>query len=97
MLVTTGATAVILATRNRMRKSLLIQNTSTTDTAYVKRERNETLAVTSTDFDFKIGPGGAIGLNSLLDGIEAIQDRYSAIAAAGAPVLSFFETEDAQR
>lgn len=97
MLVTTGVAAVILATRNRLRKSLLIQNTSTTDTVYVKRERNETLVVTSTDFDFKIGPGGAIGLNSLLDGIEAIQDRYSVIAAANTPVVSFFETEDALR
>lgn len=97
MLVTTGATAVILATRNRQRKSLLIQNTDGTDVVYVKRERNEVLSVSSTDFDFRIPPGGAVGLNSLLDGIEAIQDSYSVIANANTPVVSFFETEDVVR
>jgi hypothetical protein len=94
MLVTTGVAASLLIVRNRNRKSLIFQNTDSADTVYVKRERAATPTVSATDFDFKLSPGAAVGLNSLLDGSEAIQDSYSVIAAANTPVVAVFETED---
>lgn len=97
MLVTSSITASLLIVRNRNRKSLIIQNSDTTDTVYVKRERAATPTVSATDFDFKLAPGAAVGLNSLLDGAEAIQDSYSVIASANTPVVAVFETEDIVR
>lgn len=97
MLVTSSVTAGLLIVRNRNRKSLIIQNTDTTDTVFVKRERAATATVSSTNFDFKLSPGAAVGLNSLLDGTEAIQDSYSVIASANTPVVAVFETEDIVR
>lgn len=94
MRVVTSITASLLATRNRNRKSLIIQNVDGTDSVYVKRERGPVLTVSATDFDFRIGPSAAIALNSLLDGQEAIQDSYSIIASANTPAVSIFETED---
>lgn len=97
MLVTSGAAAILLVVRNRSRKSLIFQNTDTADTVYIKRERAATPTVSSTNFDFKLTPGAAVGLNSLLDGQEAIQDSYSVIAAANTPIVAVFETEDVVR
>lgn len=97
MLVTSGVAAVLLIVRNRNRKSLIMQNTDTADTVYIKRERAATPTVSATDFDFKLSPGAAVGLNSLLDGMEAIQDSYSVIASANTPVVAVFETEDIVR
>lgn len=97
MLVTSGAAAVLLVVRNRNRKSLILQNTDTADVVYIKRERNATPTVSSTDFDFKLAPGAAVGLNSLLDGKEAIEDSYSVIAGANTPIVAVFETEDIVR
>ncbi len=94
---TVGTGAVEVFPRNTSRKSLALQNEDTTDTIYVKRERAETPTVSSTDHDWKIGPGGALSLNSLMDGMEAIQDRYTAVASANTPRISFFETEDIKR
>lgn len=97
MLVTSGVAAILLVVRNRNRKSLIFQNTDTTDTVFVKRERAATPTVSATDFDFKLGPGASVGLNSLLDGTEAIQDSYSVIASANTPAVAVFETEDIVR
>lgn len=77
-----------------MRKSLIVQNVDSTDTVYIKRERNSQNTVTSTDFDIRLSPGGAVALNSMLDGTEAIQDRYTVIASANTPTVAIFETED---
>ena len=96
-LIATSTTASILVTRNKLRKSVLFQNEDGSNAVYIKRERAETPTVSSTDHDHRIGPGGIISLNSVLDGIEAIQDRYTVIAAAGAPSISVFETEDVVR
>ena len=97
MLVTSGVAAVLLIVRNRNRKSLIFQNTDAADSVYIKRERAATPAVSTTNFDFKLSPGAAVGLNSLLDGMEAIQDSYSVIAGANTPVVAIFETEDIVR
>lgn len=83
--------------RNRSRKSFLIQNEDSSIVVYVKRERAETPTCSATVHDFLIPAGGNIALNSLIDGTEAIQDRWTAVAASGTPRISFFETEDVLR
>lgn len=97
MLITTSITAREAIPQSALRKSLVLQNTDATDIIYIKRERNSALAVTSTDYDIKLGPGASLSLSSLLDGTEAIQDRYTCIASANTPILAVFETEDIKR
>ena len=97
MLVTATITAGILIPQNRLRKSILIQNNDGTNTVYVKRERSNSATVSASDYDFRISPGAGIAINSMVDGIEAIQDRYTVISAAGSPVIAVFETEDVVR
>lgn len=92
-----SVTAEVLLPGNTYRKSLAIQNEDTVDSLFIKRERSETPTVSATDHDWKIGPGGSISLNSMMDGIEAIQDRFSVVASANTPRVAFFETEDVKR
>ena len=94
---TLSTTAEEVLPRNRLRKSWIIQNEDATINVFIKRERTETLTVSSTDHDHRIGPGGSLAINSDTDGKEAIQDRWSAIAASGTPLVSLFETEDVVR
>ena len=97
MLVTATGSAGLLIPQNAVRKSLLIQNTDGTNAVYVKRESASSISVSASNFDFKIGPGGAVAINSLIDGLKAIQDSYTVISAAGSPVMAVFETEDIGR
>lgn len=94
MLVPTSTSASILVVRNRLRKSILFQNVDGSNVVYIKRERAETPTVSASDFDHRIGAGSSLSLNSVLDGVEAIQDRYTVIAGAGTPSVAVFETED---
>lgn len=94
---TISDTASELIPRNRHRKSLIIQNEDAAINIFIKRERAETPTVSTTDHDHRLAPGGLIALNFGTDGIEAIQDRYTIIAASGTPRVSFFETEDIVR
>lgn len=94
MLVTTSVVASLIVTRNRNRKSIFFQNTSSVDSVYIKRERNQTPTISASDFDFLLGPNSGIAINSLIDGTEAIQDSYTVKAVANTPVISVFETED---
>lgn len=94
---TISGTAEELITRSRMRKSWVIQNEDTTINVFIKREREATPTVSTTDHDHRIGPGAAMALNFGTDGIEAIQDRWTIIAASGTPRISLFETEDTVR
>lgn len=93
----TSITAGEVVPRNTQRKSFVVQNEDTTDSIFLKRERAETPTVSSTDHDHRIGPGGAIALNDFNDGKEAVQDRWTAVASANTPRISFFETEDVKR
>ena len=93
--ISTGATELFPANSNR--KSFVIQNEDTTDAVFVKRERSEGTTVSATDHDLRIGPGGSMALNELSDGRQAIQGRWTAIAAANTPRVSYFETEDILR
>lgn len=94
---TSAVTAAIVLPRNTQRKSLVMLNEDTTDAIFIKRERAETPTVTTTDHDYKLNPGASLALNSINDGTEAIQDRYTCIAAANTPRIAFFETEDLKR
>lgn len=82
---------------NVSRKSLVIQNEDQTDSIYLKRERAENTTVSSIDHDIKLGPGSSISLNSLLDGMQAVQGRFTCIASANTPRISVFESEDILR
>lgn len=93
----TSVTAQEIVPRNRLRMSFVIQNEDSTDAVFIKRERKITPTVSSTDHDHRIGPGGAIALNFGTDGQEAIQDRWTIIAAANTPRVSTFETESVVR
>ena len=94
---TISGTAEELLPRNRLRKSFVIQNEDSAINVFIKREREATPTVSSTDHDHRVGPAGSIALNFGTDGIEAIQDRFTIIAASGTPRVSFFETEEVVR
>lgn len=97
MLVATSITARELVPQNKLRKSITFMNVDATDTVYLKKERPGVTTVTSTDFDIRLSPGAAYSLNALLDGVSAIQDRYTVIASANTPSVSIFETEEIER
>lgn len=94
---TLTTTAEIIFPRNRLRKSFIIQNEDAAIAVFIKREREETPSASSTDHDHRIGAGGNIAINTMTDGKEAIEDRWTIIAASGTPRVSFFETENIER
>ena len=83
--------------RNKLRRSFVVQNEDAAIVVYIKRERDATPTVSATVHDHRLGPSGSMALNSDTDGKEAIQDRWTVIAASGTPLISFFETEDIER
>jgi len=89
-----STTAEELLPRNTSRKSWIIQNEDASIDVFIKRERTETPTVSSTDHDHRVSAGGLLALNFGTDGQQAIQDRYTVVAASGTPRISFFETED---
>lgn len=95
--LTLSTTAQQLINRNRLRRSWIIQNEDSAINVFIKHERAATPTVSATDHDHRVGPGGSISLNDETDGKEAIQDRWTIIAASGTPLVSFFETEDVVR
>jgi hypothetical protein len=95
--LTTSIAAVELIDRNRLRKSFVVQNEDTVDSVFLKRERAATPTVSSTNHDHRLGPGAALALNFGTDGQEALQDRWTIVASANTPLVSFFETEDIVR
>lgn len=97
MTKTTSTNASEVIPGNATRKSFAIQNEDSSDSVYVKRESGESLTVSATDHDWKIGPGGSLAFNSFLDGSKAVQARYTCIASANTPRIAFFESEDIAR
>lgn len=85
--------AAELVPQNSQRKSFVFQNEDGTDTIFIKKERPGTTSVSTTDHDYKLFPGATIALNYLNDGEEAIQERWTFIASANTPRVSFVETE----
>lgn len=94
---TISNTAEELVPQNRLRRSFIFQNEDATINIFIKREKPGTTSVSTTDHDHRIGPGGSISLNWETDGKEAIQDRWTIVAASGTPRISLFETEDIVR
>jgi len=94
---TTSIAAAEILPSNTDRKSLVFLNEDTADSIYIKKERSENATVSATDHDYRIGPGGVISLNSVNDGKQAIQSRWTCIASANTPRIAYFETEDIQR
>ena len=90
-------TAEELIGRNRMRKSFIFQNEDSTIDMFIKKEREAVPTVSATDHDHRLAGGSNISLNWDTDGKEAIQDRWTVIAASGTPRISLFETEDVVR
>lgn len=95
--IVTSTVAAEFVPRNRLRKSIVFQNEDTSIAIFVKKERAGTPTVSSTNHDHRIGPGGSLSLNSLMDGAEDIQDRWTVVADSGTPRVSYFETEDIVR
>lgn len=96
-LITIPNAASELVPKNTSRKSLLLLNEDGVNSVYVKRERSEATTVSATDHDHRIGPGAALGFNSMLDGKEWIQGRYTAISSVGNVSVAVLETEDIVR
>lgn len=94
---TLSTSAEELLPQNLLRRSWILRNEDAAINIFIKRERPNGLTVSSTDHDHRINPGGSISLNFGNDGSEAIQDRWTIIAASGTPVISFFETEEKKR
>lgn len=94
---TITTTAEELIPRNRLRKSLIFQNEDSAINCFIKREREATPSVSATDHDHRLSAGGILTLNFGTDGVEAIQDRWTIIAASGTPRISLFETEEIVR
>ncbi len=90
-------TASELIPRNRLRKSMVFQNEDASIDIFIKRESPGSSTVSTTDHDHRLGAGGSVALNFDVDGKEAIQDRWTCIAASGTPRISLFETEDIVR
>ena len=90
-------TASELFPQNKLRKSFAIENEDTTIQIYIKKERPGNNSVSATDHDHNLRPAATIALNFQTDGKEAIQDRWTIIAASGTPRVSFIETEDIER
>lgn len=93
----TSTSAEEILPRNTLRKSFVVQNEDAAIAVFIKKERAGTPTISSTDHDHRIGPGGALALNNLNDGPEAIQDRWTVVAASGNPRISYFETEEVTR
>jgi len=89
-----STTAEELLPRNRLRKSFVVQNEDSAIDMFIKQERAATPTVSATVHDHRVAAGGALALNYGTDGQEALQDRWTIIAASGTPRVSYFETED---
>lgn len=94
---TITTTAEELIPENRLRKSLTIGNEDSAIAVFIMQEEPGNITVSTTNHDHRLGPEGAVALNSLLDGQKAIQGRWTIVAASGTPRISIFETEDLQR
>ncbi len=96
-IVTTSTQAAELVGRSKVRQSLVFKNEDAALAVYIKKERNGALNVSSTVHDFKLDAGESFALVAMQDGDEAIQDRWTVIAASGTPIVSVYETEIFER
>lgn len=86
-----------LIPENFLRRSFVVQNEDGAINVFIKKERPGSNTVSATDHDHRVGPGATLGFNSTLDGEEAIESRWTIIAASGTPRISIIETEARRR
>lgn len=97
-MIKTLSTAISeLVPQGLLRQSLAFKNEDQTIDIFIKKERPGENTVSSTNHDHVLGPGDAFAINKDSDGIEAVQDRWTAIAASGTPIISIFESETVKR
>lgn len=94
MVIPLSTSAVQAVPQGNLRKSILFLNPDGAINIFLKKERGGGLTVSSTDFDVRISPGGSFAMNTNDDGEDAVQERWTAIAASGTPNLVIFETKD---
>ena len=92
-----STTAEELFPQNALRKSFAVENEDAAIQVFIKKERPKGLTVSSTDHDHNIRPASTIAVNGDTDGEEAVQDRWTIIAASGTPRIAFIETERVKR
>lgn len=83
--------------RNKLRKSWIMQNEDSAIAIFIKLEAPGTSDVSSTVHDHRLAAGGNLSVSLFTDGKDAVQARWTAVAASGTPRLSFFETEEIDR
>ena len=86
-----------LLPQNSLRKSFAVENEDAAIQVYIKKERPGNNTISATDHDHNIRPAATIALNDDTDGIEAIHERWTIIAASGTPRISLIETESIKR
>ena len=74
-----------------------MQNEDSAINIFIKLEAPGTADVSSTVHDHRLAPGGNLSVSMFSDGPDAVQARWTAVAASGTPRLSFFETETISR
>lgn len=89
-----STTGIEVIPQGNLRRSILFQNNDGSIAVFLKRTRPGDTVATSSDFDVKLGPGGGFSMNTKDDGEEAVQERWTAVAASGTPTLTLFETKD---
>ena len=94
---TVSTTAAELVPQNKLRRSFVFQNEDASINVFIMQEKPGNTTVSTTVHDHRIGAGGSLALNWETDGKEAIQDRWTIVAASGTPRISLFETEDVVR
>lgn len=80
--------------QGNLRKSILFINADGAINIHLKKERANGLTVSTSDFDVRLSPGGSFAMNVNDDGEDAVQGRWTAVAASGTPSLVIFETID---
>ena len=91
--ITIGITPIVVILSNTSRVVVRFQNTSPTQTIYIKRVPNEGLftPVSITDYDVRMLPDSATG-----EGGEPFETNsvsaFQAVASAAAGTLAIFET-----
>jgi len=91
--ITVGTTAIVVALANLSRADIRFQNTSLTQTIYLKRVPSTGLftPVSTTDYDVRMLPDSATG-----EGGEPFETNsvsaFQAISSAAAGTLAIYET-----
>ena len=94
---TISTVAEELFPQNGLRKSFAVENEDATIQIFIMKERPGGTTVSTTVHDHNVRPSATIAVNYDTDGKEAVQERWTIVAASGTPRISFIETEDIKR